>query len=233
VIASIATPGFIAPFQEWLRSEYPIMRQEQQMAVVFGLQGPAPQANGFVWRLQQAEPGWSIVLGSDSLAIETANYTSRADFMARWKDALTALESVANPTVYERLGVRYVNRLTGVNATEDLQALVRDEIIGALAIELPERSAIESSATQIHFRLGDLQLQVRWGRVPEGALMVPGITPIPEVSFQLDIDVYSEGMRPFSAEGIASSSISAADHAYRFFRWAVSDEFLSRFGDVQ
>ena len=225
VITSITSPEFIAPFQEQLRAKYPIMRQERQMGVLFGPQGATHQEQGLLWRLQEADDGWSIILATDSLALETSRYTSRSDFMARWDEALTALEAIATPAVYERLGVRYINRLTGVDATDDLSSLVRSEILGALSIELPESSTIESSATQIHFRLGEKQLQVRWGKTPENTLMVPGVAPLPEVSFLLDIDVYSEGMRSFSVSDISSNSRDAAEHAYRFFRWAVTDEF--------
>jgi uncharacterized protein (TIGR04255 family) len=230
VIASIASAEFIAPFQEALRAEYPIMRQEQQMALAFGPQGPIQQEHGILWRLQEADAGWSVVLAPDFMAIETAHYTSRADFMARWDKAMNAVQALANPAVFERLGIRYVNRLTGDDATVNLPRLVRSEILGPLAIELPEASTADSSATQIHFKLNDLQMQVRWGRVPGGLLMAPGVQPVDESSFLLDLDVYMEGITPFDTTRITEISRTSADHAYRFFRWAVEDEFITRFG---
>ena len=230
VIASVANQEFIAPFQELLRSRYPVRRQERQIALAIGPGGPLSQEHGIVWRLQEAEPGWSVALAPEFLAIETSSYTNRDDFIKRWSEAVAALEQVAKPVVYERLGVRYVNRLVGSEALDDLSTLVRPEILGALAIEMPESGSVVASATQIHFKLQDLQLQVRWGRLPENALLTPGLAPSPEASFVLDIDVYSEGMKPFEVDSATRVARSAADHAYRFFRWAVSEDFLKRFG---
>jgi uncharacterized protein (TIGR04255 family) len=230
VIATLANQEFIAPFQERLRSQYPIMRQERQVAMAIGPGGPTTQEHGTVWRLQEQIPGWSVALAPDFLAIETSAYTDRDDFLSRWTEVLGALESLVNPAVYERLGVRYVNRLTGVEATDQLPTFVRDEILGALTIELPESGKVVASATQIHFQLDELQMQARWGRVPENSVLLPGIAPISEISWLLDIDVFSEGMKPFAVDGVVTSSRTQADHAYRFFRWAVTEEFLRRFG---
>jgi uncharacterized protein (TIGR04255 family) len=47
----------------------------------------------------------------------------------------------------------------------------------------------------------------------------------------LDVDVFSEQPgQPFSTDRVIEETRRGAEHAYAFFRWAVLDEFLRRFG---
>jgi uncharacterized protein (TIGR04255 family) len=227
-IATIGQQDFIAPFQEALRDLYPIMRAEQQFAVVLSPEGVTQQAQGLVWRLNEAEPGWSVVLCPDFLAIETPNYSSRDDFLGRWEYALQALDKLVHPVVFDRLGVRYLNRLTGSDSGQDLPQLIRPEVYGTLGIDVPSGEFI-ANFSNAHFRLDGPEMQARWGRLPAGA-QIPGVEPLDEPSWFLDVDVYVQEQRQFSIESAMSVSRHAADHAYRFFRWAVTNEFLRRFG---
>ena len=52
-------------------------------------------------------------LSPDFLAPETTAYTSLTDFVGRLKDVVTALEQHIGPTLVDRLGIRFIDRVSG------------------------------------------------------------------------------------------------------------------------
>jgi len=231
VIASILDPVRLAPFQERLRHIYATMHQEKNVMLGITPQGPIMNEGGPLWRLRDAEDVWNIAIAPDFLAIESSRYESRDDFMQRWREVLDAFEAVFEPTLYERLGIRYINRLrSDVIAPEEWPDLIKNEVYGALAISLPEEGQIVTCLSQAQLTLAGTQVQARWGLIPPNLPVLPNIAPLPTSGWILDIDVYSEGTRSFTAEQVEAETRSHSGHAYNFFRWAVKDEYLKRFG---
>lgn len=236
VNARIDTTEGVAGFQDLLRDAYPIMRQEQQLAIALpagagslGVQVGAAAAS--LWRLSSLDDDWTVVIARDFLAIETSSYTSRDDFLQRFERVLDAMTKAGlSPVVSDRLGIRYIDRIEGEDMISDLPLLVRREVLGVGLVELPERSEIIGSVSQTHLRIDDVQIRAGWGLLPPNAVMLPGIDGVDAKTWVLDVDVFTERVKPFSVEDVVSEISVAADHAYRFFRWAVTDEFLRRHG---
>ena len=232
VILKLDTPEGIQGFQERLRAQYPVTRQEPHLTMVFGPNGPVPSATqGIVWRMSEVEGPWTVVLARDFVAVETSVYSSRDEFLEKWRVVLDALETLdPAPAVYDRLGVRYVNRLVGDNLIDDLPSLVRTEILGPTNIDRSDAELV-ASVSQSIFRLNSMQVKAGWGMVPGNTVIVPGIDAVSERSWMLDVDVFSEQPgQSFSTDRVIEETRRGAEHAYAFFRWAVLDEFLRRFG---
>lgn len=234
-IASVKDLGALAPFQKSIHAAYPVMREENQIAALVN-DAQVLQTQGVtVRRFHTLESDWSLSLAPDWIALDTTNYATRQDFLDRWAVALNALaELEPSPAIYDRLGVRYVDRLIGDEATGELKQLVREEVLGALVLD--EGMMLDSELlgvfTQANFRLEGLELVARWGRVPAGVQVIGGLLePIGEPSWLLDIDVYTDTAgTAFDVAAILNTSERAARHAYRFFRWAMTEEFLQRHG---
>jgi len=236
MIAAVSEMAGLTHFQRALSHRYPVMREEKQIAAVMTGEGQVIQTGaGTIRRFHGLADGWSVSLAPDWVAIETTEYTVRADFISRWTEVIAALQTLdPSPVVYDRLGVRYVDRLVRAEANEDLSVLVRSEVLGALVLSegMSGGSELVGVFTQAHFRLDNLQLLARWGRIPASTPVLPGIDPIDEVSWILDIDVFTDASgTPFLVEDVAHASEHAAMHAYRFFRWAMTDEFIHRHGN--
>lgn len=230
-VASIAHQAFISPFQEQLRGRYPVLRQEQEMQAVIAPQGIMAESST-VWRLHDVSGEWSVGLAPSSVSLETTSYSNRDDFIERLGEIFGALQALGEPPhviVFDRLGVRYINRLTGDDATTDsLRRFVRDEVYGPLTIEMPDGMNFLASIAQAHFALDGPQMQARWGRLPPGGAFLPGVEPVNEASWMLDVDVFIEGPPPreFNAAEATEMARHASAHAYRFFMWAMRSEFI-------
>lgn len=230
LVASVEKRDFIAPFQETIRAEYPVLRPEESRSVVLGLQGVMEARANTVWRFRDAIGAWRVTLAPDFLALETGRYTSRDDFLDRLERVLDALVAHVDPKVMDRLGVRYIDRVAGDNLSE-LRQLVRPEVCGVLST--PLASHVLHSISEAVFVLPDNagQVMTRWGLVPARGTVDPAaVDPIDEPTWLLDIDAFHAETRELEVAVAVQQARGFAERIYSIFRWAVTDEFLRRYG---
>jgi uncharacterized protein (TIGR04255 family) len=229
-VAAIAQQDYIIPFQEALRERYPVLRAEREVGVTLTPDGVSSTSAGVVWRFQDVDATWRVSLAPTFVAVETGAYHHRSDYLERYAEVLTVLSQVIRPAVFDRIGLRYVNRFVPDEPLSQLAELIRPELLGMLSIELPEHVTIMFGLTDTMFALSDAQLHARWGYVPAGATVDPGIEASDQPSFLLDLDVFRAGEAPFSVEAITDATRNFGLQAYRFFRWAVTEDALRRAG---
>jgi uncharacterized protein (TIGR04255 family) len=71
----------------------------------------------------------------------------------------------------------------------------------------------------------------RWGHLPPGVTTDPAaIEPVDEPSWILDLDVFTDDSAPFAVDAVLADAQRFADRVYTFFRWAVTNDFLRRYG---
>ena len=226
-IVSLGRPEFIGPFQEAIRPRYPILRNEQMAGFLVGPGGSLLAQEQTVWRFHDKADGWRVSLASNFLAIESTVYKDRDDFFKRFDDILVALDAVAKLTVYDRLGMRYINRVSGTEL-ERLPSLVRPEVLGVGASSV---MGMNHTLTETLFKKDNVSLNARWGRLPEGATTDPALlSPIGEPSWVLDLDMFHEGQKDFVCSEVVEEGLTFARTIHNFFRWCVKDEFLAAYG---
>lgn len=232
VIASVERRDFIGPFQEAIRSAYPVLRPEQNRSFLVGDKGVVDERTTTAWRFFDEGAHWTLTLAPDFLALETHRYSNRNDFLERFHHVLDAAQEHINPAVIDRLGVRYISRITGASL-EDLDTLVRPEVRGILAT--PLQPHVFHSLTDNMLALpDDNRLIARWGVVPPNATVDPAaIEPIGERSWILDLDAFrafNPGEGRLETASIVAQARTFAERIYSVFRWAVTEEFLRRYG---
>jgi|GEM_PF-196656 len=230
LIASVEKREFIAPFQEAIRKDYPALRPEQSRSVVLGPQGVVGTRSNTVWRFYDAGNAWSVTLAPDFLALETGEYSSRDDFLRRFEQVLHALKAHLDPQVIDRLGVRYIDRILGDNLT-DIAELVRPEIAGILTTPLAEHADLSISENVFVLPDDAGRVTARWGLVPARGTVDPGaVDPIEEASWLLDLDAFQVDTCPLDVVLVITQARAFTERIYSIFRWAVTDEFLRRYG---
>jgi uncharacterized protein (TIGR04255 family) len=230
VIASIESREFVGGFQEAIRREYPVLRPQQAQGVFIGPTGPVTVRPSTVWQFSEAKGPWRVSLGPDFLSLEATKYSSRDDFMQRLEQVLQAVHKNFEPAVSDRVGIRYIDRVTGQNLNR-LTTLVRTEVGGVLGTPLAEHA--KHLIMHCHFVLPTDrgELQGRWGVLPANATVDPeAIEPLAEQSWILDLDAFTAETRDFDVSALVAQARSFAERIYSFFRWAVTDEFLTTYG---
>ncbi len=78
---------------------------------------------------------------------------------------------------------------------------------------------------------GAAQLKACWGFVPANGTVDPAaVDVIDEPSWLLDLDAFVASTHTFEVDAVMSQVKGLAERIYSFFRWAVTDEFLRRYG---
>ena len=227
-ILSVEQREFVAPFQEAIRSTYPVLRQELTQGLLLGPGGVAPVKPQIAWRFGDTDGHWRVSLSPEFLALETTKYVSRADFFGRLKVIAQALAEHLEPAQLDRLGVRYIDRITGA-AVDDIAELVRPEVRGITGTIAATHAAHALSETM--FEVGDARVLARWGCLPPGGTVDPAaIEPAAAASWILDLDMFSATATPFVVDQVVEQAQRYAERIYTIFRWAVTDAFLVRYG---
>ncbi|MCB9762407.1 MAG: TIGR04255 family protein [Alphaproteobacteria bacterium] len=231
LVASVERRDFVAPFQESLREEYAILRQDSvRNLLLLPGQPTAEVRSSSVWRFHDLDRRWRVTLAADFLSLETDRYTSRADFFGRFDRLLSALEAYVKPGALDRLGVRYIDRLTG-EALERLPRLVRPALLGALGTPLMDHASLSVSEGVFDLPEESSELRARWGLVPAHETVDPNaIVAVDEPSWVLDLDAFQQGERAFDGQQVAGQARALAERIYAFFRWSVTGDFLRHFG---
>ncbi len=209
----------LASFQERVRQRFPLYRRTV-MPLPMGLNIP-PQflqamaggsagAHEFV----SADEVWQLSLTRDFLALTTRRYTEWSDFKARLQDPVEALCDVFSPTFFQRIGLRYRDRID--RASLGLSDVPWRELLVASVIgELGDDTIgpyVEHVARELVVRLSDDAGRVR---------IVHGLQRENEVSaYIIDSDFFLEGNLE---KGAVAHALDAFNRrAGRLFRWCIT-----------
>lgn len=230
LVVSIGEESFIGPFQELIRGTYGDLRREDEARVLIGPDGVRSVKGGAVWRFCDGPDGWEVALAPEFIALATNHYTNREDFLARLRQLVEALESWLHPPRVRRLGVRYIDRVHEEDHLQRLSELLRPEVLGPYNVNRPEAVSLSSVLTDCEYELSDdSALRTRWGFLGPRTTFDPAIAPVDSPSWVLDIDA-SHGERDFDPAALIDRVQLFTDRIYRYFRWAVTDEFLNVYG---
>lgn len=211
--------------------EYPILRQEDEMEIVIGPNGAVSSPSQRpLWRMHSKTGEWSLTVAPDFIALDTNNYTTRKEFCARLGRAIAAVAEAASPRVFDRIGLRYINRLSG-QLLEDLDRYVRPQFVGLSTLQNTESVSVIHALSDVLFMLPDKhRLRGRWGLLPPNAQLEASVAALPDPSWFLDIDAFVESVDDFTAAAVGGELDRCARHAYQMFRWVVQDDLLEAAG---
>lgn len=221
----------VAPFQADLRAEYPVFRQEagQNLRIDMGPSGPNVSTDAVtLWRFMDLEGHWTVTLGPEAITLETRAYDQRQDFLGRLSSVLQAVERHFAPGIAERLGIRYVSRVTG-EGYDRIEEIISSGLLG-VAIP-PLRDHVTHAISEAAMTAEEGGVMMRWGMLPPNGTIDPLVLePVNMPSWVLDIDVSTTGYSAFEAQSIMEKFGALAQRAYSVFRYMVTDSFLTLYG---
>lgn len=213
-----------------LAEEYPYSEQQPEMQILLTNTGVQQQSTGTVFQFISESGSWKVSLGSTFVTLETSQYTSRTDFLSKLKFVLLTLQRFAKIPRIQRLGFRYVNRIDDITDYSMLNDLLNPAVKGGAEIAEDQNVRIEHSLSETVYVTPTTSLLARWARLPANATIDPSIPGVPTPSWILDLDSYSEKILIFETGGLIKAIDELSKFGYRFFRWAVTEEFITKFG---
>lgn len=228
-VLSIGNGDFIAGFQERIRKLYPVSHNEQRILLKLSADGTEPKKSSH-WRFFNTDQSWRISLATSFVAIETRAYRSRTEFCDRALEVLEALQEEISPGIMNRLGVRYVDQIAGLQF-ERITDFVRPQVLGVY--DHTHSAQLIRTFSEVNAKADVGSLNIRSGYTPPNHTHEPDLMPpISEPCWFLDVDVFQEYKKPerFEAAEISDRLMKLATRAYGVFRWAVNDDLLRSYG---
>lgn len=222
----------IAPFQQAIQAEYPISAiAPRSINVQVNAAGMQQQVGSFQWIFRDNDDIWRLSLADDALTLETRRYKEFPHLLKRLRTALDALRTQLHPEVTKRIGLRYVNEIRETNA--NWSAVIRPQLLGPLAEPALARYAAHTlQELRLAYPDGH-SINVRHGRLPGGTTVQPreGQESPKDPFYLIDIDAFcqcsDQGPEPLDPKAICARVDSFHTDIYRFFRWAVSDDYIA------
>lgn len=210
-----------------IAGDYPLFAKRQQSNIIVGPDGVSAAPGMTVYEWSSPDGRWHVHFGDTFATIETGKYTNKEDLIERLRNMLAAVAEHASIPSYNRIGYRYMNC---VDATEDIESLIRTEVRGGEAVPVRDGVEVARSVTETLYRVDEDQILARWAQLPSGTIIDPGIPPLRSSSWILDLDAFHEGTDDFDPNQIAQTATRLANRGYTFFRWSVTERFLDKYG---
>lgn len=242
-------PALVAPqtllrFQEALRS-FGEFKPEMLPKVQFSVQAsgmvsgnapvPAIGTGGGGWRLTASDGAWHVSAEPGSLAVEATRYgTWEKDFEPRLRTVLDALREAGAPLIESRLGLRYINVLTGsavgqspIAGITDLSGLITPWLLGPLN-DPTVRDTVQASQGRVIFALDQVNVMLNHGVIA---------TDANELGYLIDIDAFREGGRALKLDEVIDFTSELHTAALGVFQHSLTpnarEAMGSSSGDVQ
>ena len=210
---------------------YPIRRQIPVMNL--NLLQPLQQLNqgaSISRTFEDSAQEWKVTVLDTSIALETNLYSDRDDFCRRIREILDAVSQVSSPPVVDRVGLRYIDRISEEADLKRLREFVNPQMRVLLG-SVEDPLGVEYSMSDTVLRISeDERMKIRSGLFPPNIGHDPVLPPLPVASWVLDVDVFTvSGGLSFVPQDLEAQVRIFAEHAYSFFRWATSDTFQTAF----
>jgi uncharacterized protein (TIGR04255 family) len=211
--------------------DYPLVQDQRAINLVITPTGVSQQQAGQrIWVLRSSSEEWKVSISENFLALETIRYNYRQEFIDRFNSAIQILMEEVHPPYFERLGMRYINRISDQNIIGGrLNRMIRSEMLGGLATLRPDNVDLRHSLSDSLFIDGERSIQVRCGILPPNAIVDTDVAPVEEPIWILDIDSFREQRMTGAANEMSQELEALTDRAYRMFRWVVTTEFIDYF----
>lgn len=219
-------------FGALVSEEYPLFEEGMETAFLLTPAGVSQQQGGSkLWRLRAVDASWQVSFAQNFVALETSSYVRRRDFADRFEKVWEAFRSVARPPFIERVGIRYTNRVERPEVLNCLGDYLRPEVSGVIGVQMVE-GHLERTVSESLYRFDDgSEFQARYGHLPAGVSLDPGISPAVGASWVLDLDSFHGwGPTGHNGDAIGEELRTLGLRCYQFFRWAVRPIFLTEFG---
>lgn len=224
----ISDPIFVAGFQEVIAGDYPELKREQQMNIQVSATGTADTSQVMLYRFSDPGECWSLLLGENSLTLETRTYSSVEELLNRFEQVMNAARETLGVERRHRLGLRYVNefRRPGKDTLADWREDFRSEFLGFAASIFDE--PVGYALQQVQVQRPDGHFVVRHGLLR--GTMVP---PLPSSSstdpefqgpfYLIDLDYSDARSVPLDVMACREQLRAYNDFTYRFFRWTLTE----------
>lgn len=226
----ILEPDAAAIWERLGQERFPIFEPHKQQTVNVEISPEGAHQSAEVqegWLLATADRATAITLLPASVVIQTQAYEHYSHSIGDYVSAvLPAFAEVTGAARVQRLGMRYINRLTDTDATRP--GFWGDRIQPSFAA--PLRGPFAGQVVAQHQQV-QLQLSEAGARIQSGLLPVHGKTS--RFDYLVDLDVFLEQTRNYEATWCSNQMRQLNRTAFALFSNVLSDDYLQTLGPTE
>jgi uncharacterized protein (TIGR04255 family) len=217
---------YMLGIRDALATEYPLVATEQAMSIVVNPQGVISQTPGAsMLRFTSIDSRWSVVLSSESISLETREYSNVTELSERFASILGHVDTHFKPRHHLRFGLRYINEFRHPNG-DNYQAwarLLNPDLLG-LGARGVLGGRVEQTIGEVRTKRTDGSLLVRHGFL-QGTTIMPTQNHPPKIGhfYLLDLDYFDETPVTFDVLSPIEQMKRYNDTLYRVFRWSIGE----------
>jgi len=205
---------------------YPLVSQAKSINYVITPEGVTASETGSVHQWGTVDGAWHVSLSNNYVSLYSTQYEGYDDLKTRLSAVLESLRDVLKLPLVDRVGMRYVNRLSAEQDIKNLRSLVRPEVLGLRALD---SSHLLNSTNLATYNVDGALLQVRSGMLAPDQTVDPVIASVPGESWVLDLDASQEVRQSLDVDEVAKLASRMSDIAYDYFKSIATESFISRF----
>jgi len=217
-----------------LADSYPILDEQQGVEIILGAGGASTKPSSRVVVLADStrpDGTWKVSVAQDAVSIFTTAYIDRGDYLTRNREVVAAVRTAFRNQTFARVGVRYLNRLSGKQDLEDIASITNSKAAPHAELDLPSGVERKIGMTELVFEYrGTRVVKTRFGFLPPRARLDPAVAEIDDQTWVLDSDSWQTDV-PADVDSAISVVGELAEIDHRLFRWVVDEEaFMAKFG---
>jgi uncharacterized protein (TIGR04255 family) len=206
-----------------VKENYPVLEEQaaQELTIAAGQLGlqTVPGAVNRGWKLRSNDQTWTTVIMPDFFSLETTRYVDWDDFRARLETFAHAVAEAVEPSLEQRVGLRFINWIThpDVKKPEDWIQRIDRSFLGIIAHErLGQAVATSQQVLQIDTGNGE-SITLRHGAVRDAESSG-------QMTYLIDQDCYVQRGKPFEVDQMLNAVEDLHTLILQIFQQAVTPE---------
>lgn len=200
---------------------FPLFNEITETGMQITPEGVTPISGETAYQWRSVDDVWCVHLTKRFVSIFCSRHENYkfSELQEHLSKVTELLGEVLQVRTIERIGIRYVNRITDTDLLATLSEVFDPAILGFTQLDTTSGTAeLISSFNQAVYRAGDASLHVRTGKLAPGDTVDPAVVPVDKDSWVLDLDASSEQRAPYEIKHVAEKTGQLADAAYDFFK---------------
>jgi uncharacterized protein (TIGR04255 family) len=179
----------------------------------------APALSG--WRFSGGDDGWTVSLMPDHVAVETSAYVDWAGFRQRLEEVLRAAADVVEPAFEQRLGLRYIDRLGGlqIEKPQDWARYISRDLLGPVVNE-DLGPAVRAMRQILSIHISD-ELSCNFAH----GFVVDSDGSELDFGYLLDYDLFRNVPRPFDVDDVLETTDQLNHIALQLFQASIDRDY--------
>lgn len=200
--------------------DFPLFQEVNEAGIQITPNGVEAIQGATAYQWQSINGVWTVHLAPRFVSVYCLSHSGYkfSDLLTRVDDITKLLKDVLQVRSLERIGVRYVNRVSDPTVLDGLGQVFDPAVLGYANLEINDGITPVNSVAQAMYKVDELMLHARSGYLNPGDSMDAAVPGLDRKSWVLDLDGSDDSRREFEPSVVSNIVGRISDMVYDFFK---------------